>query len=208
MHAVVCRLLTFAIGTALAALMSLALAQSAPEVQARATVHEMSQPGSAEGYCSAVAISPGVAWTAAHCYAGVQAYGPAVLRVGSKEYLVTHWAVPRKDVDFAILTVPGLQCPCAVVGKDEMLDGFKTVLALGYPQGGELTAAYGYFVGWAKIPDPEFNQAPTLMVTARLIPGFSGGGLFILYDDVVYLVGINIASLSDGRMSFAVDVTQ
>lgn len=171
-----------------------------PVEAARATVHELSN-GSKDGWCSAVAIAPDRAMTAAHCAEGKQG-GAVFLEKDGKFLPVTEWSIVE-GVDLAYIMVPGLTGPYADVAPSVALESFMDVLVLGYPQGGELTETYGYFVGWMLIEDEDL-----LGVTAPVKGGNSGGGAFLLGSDgKPYLFGIVVSSLNDGRMTFAVDVT-
>lgn len=182
-------------------------AQTDPVSLAKATVHELSNGDAKRGWCSAVAVGPDVAMTAAHCAAG-RGNGTVYLHANGKALAVTAWNLPDGR-DFALITVPGLTGPYAERAPAPILESFANVLVLGYPLGGELTDTYGLFVGWIKIDGEGFVAQNLLVLTAPVKPGNSGGGVFVLGDDgKPYLIGILVAQLGDGRMSFAEDVTR
>lgn len=168
-------------------------------------VHELSSGNAERGWCSAVAVGPDVAMTAAHCAEGRKS-GPVFLHKDGVALPVTSWQMPN-DGDFAFITVPGLTGPYAERLNSELLQSFDNVFVLGYPLGGELTDTYGYFIGWAHIDGQGFKE-DVLLVTAPVKPGNSGGGVFVVIDSKAYLIGILVASLNDGRAAFAVDVTR
>lgn len=177
----------------------------APVADAKAMVHELSNGDAEKGFCSAVAVAPDVALTAAHCTAGRQD-GPVFLHKDGKALAVTAWNLPDGR-DFAIITVPGLTGPYAERAPVGYLESFANVMVLGYPLGGELTDTYGFFVGWLRIDAPGFRE-DVLATTAPVKSGNSGGAVFIFVDGKPMLIGILTASLNDNRLSFAVDVTQ
>ena len=198
-----------AVATLFAAL-TLAVAATAadPVSEAKTMVHELSNGDPTKtGFCSAVALAPGVAMTAAHCASGRLA-GKVYLHANGKALPVTAWNLPNGG-DTALLTVPGLTCPCAERAPAVILESFANVLVLGYPLGGELTETYGIFVGWMRVNGEGFVAQNLLVLTAPVKPGNSGGGAFIVgADGKPYLIGIVVAQLGDGRMSFAEDVTR
>jgi S1-C subfamily serine protease len=182
-----------------------AFAQVDPVALAKGTVHELSHGDAKQGFCSAVAIGPDVAITAAHC-TSARSNGKVYLHQGDKRLEVKSWQLPDSR-DLAIISVPGLTGPYAERAPAPLLESFAPVLVLGYPLGGELTDTYGIFVGWIKISGEGFVAKDLLVLTAPVKPGNSGGGVFILGDDgKPYLIGVLIAQLGDGRMSFAEDV--
>lgn len=151
-----------------------------------ATVRKLEAPG--VGWCSAVVIAPDTALTAKHCL------GPETLLVDGHKVTA---AVPSPDEDIAVLTAPGLACPCAEFGKKPK-PGDK-VKAIGFPGSlkGEKRTTKETTV---KLIGPPSAILPFIPLTETYIytkesileTGDSGGGLFVQeWDGSWSLVGIN-----------------
>lgn len=136
--------------------------------------------------CSAVVIKPEVALTAKHCVDEP--------KLAVDGFAVTGIAPGEGDV--ATLTVPGLQCPCAPIGKRPAI-GSKAH-AIGFPgtHGGVRRVtpeAFVYKVGAASEIFPWLEIVGTFIYTlpSVLSPGDSGGGLFQWQGGGWRLIGIN-----------------
>lgn len=130
------------------------------------------------GQCSAVVIRPGVLLTAKHCLANSARYV-----MPGRVPIVK--AVASAAVDGAVIYAPGVGCPCATLGSFFLAD---PSIAIGFPSGRQTVtrgAAIGYgFVG------PAGAQTRTIIHTAGVTPGASGGGLFQWDGSRWVLVGI------------------
>ena len=184
----------FAVGCFLAASFLLGTTYARADHPVRAaiapSVHQMYEEGAS---CSAVMIAPGLARTAAHC---LKMTSP-VVTIDGYDYRVTEgYAASPRDV--AVLIIPGAPCPCARVA-DTALEIGDPVVAAGYPNGIALTVTYGEMQ--ARVVLPQDGQE-YLLVTARAMPGHSGGGVFNQYGE---LVG-TIVSGEQGMYTLAVEV--
>lgn len=124
--------------------------------------------------CSAVVIAPDRALTAAHCLEPIM----------SVDGVKVERTAIFNGTDSALLDAPGLQCPCAEIGTPKV--GDKAV-AIGFPAGGpkRVTAEVEIkFIGILKDFAPwilsEHREFPMIGIhDFVLIPGDSGGGLFV-----------------------------
>lgn len=151
--------------------------------------------------CSVVVIEPDYALTARHCLSdGMTVDGLSV------EHIST---VMTQGKDIAVLYVPGLQCPCASLGKRPVAgDKFLTI---GFPAMDE---------GKQRVTEGVVDRVSTLASRAPwagvlgyalgefvfstekvLDGGMSGGGLFVRQDGEWRLVAINVIGvLSEDRL--------
>lgn len=167
---------------------------ASPTTKARAVVHKMTS-ATTSASCSAVAIAPGQALTAAHCLAIPDPRVNDLPVTGSTQHLVE---------DLAVLTVPGLQCPCAAVSpRRPALD--EEVFAVGYLYGEfKILARGGYF---GRVTSPEGQHFGHAGLVAG--PGTSGGGVFMAYvTGEVLLVGVITGMTPLGTPTFYVEVSQ
>lgn len=193
MHQIAARLLL-----AVASL-SFLLGAAAPgqvPVDFRLTVNEMTSTGNGD-YCSAVTIEPGVALTAKHCTEGLD--GQMYVRQDGKLYAIER-VVPDPARDIAKILVPGLQCPCADIGKIVPHPIGETVIAVGYPLGGERTLTRGAYIALADILDTssEGLTGRYHITSAPVQPGNSGGALFVREGGRVVLIGITSWGINQG----------
>lgn len=102
-----------------------------------------------------------------------------------------------KEFDLCILEVSGLEAPAVAIGGVAELRTGQKVLALGSPQGLELTVSEGIISSLRKI-----DEGTIIQTSAPVSPGSSGGGLFNTKGE---LVGIVTASKRYGQnLNFAV----
>lgn len=152
--------------------------------------------GKLEATGSGVVVSPGEVITNCHV-----AKADKTLRV--KHGKSRHAARLRhtdRERDLCQLSVPGLAAAPAKLGEVKNLKAGARVVAIGAPQGLELTISEGLvsalrdFGGGAKI----------IQTTAPISPGSSGGGLF---DEAGRLIGITTFYLAEGQnLNFALPV--
>ena len=181
------------LGLVVTALVSVGIANSAAyENTVRSYVHKMFDPVTRSS-CSAVMIAPERAMTARHC---IDMPSP-LLKVNGEVYAVTE-AYGNPDVDMAVIIVPGAPCPCAPVATERaQIDDL--IRAVGYPLGLLQIVTEGALQGRATFEDGK----EYLVVTARVAPGMSGGGLFNKQGE---LVGIISAMDEYGLLVIAVEV--
>jgi S1-C subfamily serine protease len=150
--------------------------------------------------CSAVVIRPGVALTARHCLSqGITVDGKPVAFVV---------APMDEGKDIAVISAPGLECPCALVGRRPAV-GDK-IVAVGFPGGAEgrqdVSAGTVRAVGSVAEIAPWIAEHPLAAHTFILsdVPmlegGESGGGLFAVQDGKWRLVGINVIGVPSAPM--------
>ena len=187
---------------AFATLVSAQTPAKTPEQQARAVVHQMFmyEPKTKEtGVCSVVVVEEGVALTAAHCKPGKG--GKAIVVVGEEKLKVTEWKL-YPGTDLARITVPGLKCDCVALASGRpAID--TPVIVVGYPYGIGKVLTRGEVQGRV-----QFEGEELLLATACIAGGNSGGGLFVVRDGVIYLVGITSRGSQEGCLSLFVEVGQ
>jgi Flp pilus assembly protein TadD len=101
-----------------------------------------------------------------------------------------------RERDLCQLAVPGLTAPAVKIGSVKQLKIGARVVALGAPQGLELSLSDGIVSALR-----EAGDASIIQTTAPISPGSSGGGLF---DEEGRLIGITTYYLADGQnLNFA-----
>jgi tetratricopeptide (TPR) repeat protein len=104
------------------------------------------------------------------------------------------------DRDLCQLSVPQLTAPPIMMGDAKMLQPGEDVVAIGAPEGLELTISSGIVSSLRDYGD----GTKIIQTTAAISPGSSGGGLF---DNQGRLVGITAAYLKEGQnLNFALPV--
>jgi len=130
------------------------------------------------GAASGVVIAPGRMLTAAHLFGGYDAW--KVNDGDVKRTFTIEYIDPLTDV--AVLSVPGIKCPCAPLARDTA-DQFSEVFILGYPLGARNPVLTdGRWQGQAT------DYAD--LVTAPATYGNSGGPVFILEDGMAKVIGL------------------
>lgn len=163
-------------------------------VEAAATVRKATNSKNPNVICSAVVIAPAKALTAKHCLTE-----GGIDKVGGQWVL---YSQPSKNSDAAVLTVPGLSCPCATVALQAPVPDV-TVVAFGYGgdglrhlRGPGVVKGVGYpdLVGLS-VYEQELRELGNwrrfIWFDPVLVPGDSGGGTFALRGGRWVLVGIN-----------------
>ncbi|WP_374349653.1 trypsin-like peptidase domain-containing protein [Chitinimonas sp.] len=142
---------------------------------------------------SGVVIGPAQVVTNCHVTAEFR-----VLRVRYREQLLDAQAkYVDRGHDLCLLEVPQLDAPAITVGSVNNLNIGDRVVALGTPQGLELTLSEGVVSALRRHEDGKVIQT-----SAPISPGSSGGGLFDRYGQ---LVGITTFQLRAGQnLNFAV----
>lgn len=155
--------------------------------------------GGLQRFCSAVVVAPGKAYTAQHC---TDVPG-TVVEQGGKYLPVAVVNIPDPVKDFAILEVPGLECPCAQPVGPEYVNSLPTgvpVAAIGFPYG-ELRVTYGTMFGYLTMFGPGGDTYVLIATSARADPGNSGGGLFARdATGRIWLVGIVVAYVGETNL--------
>jgi S1-C subfamily serine protease len=154
-------LFSFLVVLAACAAPRLTAAPEAPEIaNARYSVRLVKAE---QGTCSAVVVAPGLALTAEHCRMLIQEGTVDGLRAAAMTQI--------GNSDAAFVRVPELACPCAPIAshRAELND---TVVVIGFPMGTPRVLSWGVIAE----PDPEYPG--TTRVSAAVIGGMSGGGVF------------------------------
>ncbi len=152
--------------------------------------------GKLEGHGSGVVIAPGEVITNCH----VAKAGKTLRVKHGKNRHAARLRYADRERDLCQLSAPGLAAPPAKLGEVKNLQTGARVVAIGAPQGLELTISEGLvsalrdFGGGARI----------IQTTAPISPGSSGGGLF---DEAGRLIGITTFYLAEGQnLNFALPV--
>jgi tetratricopeptide (TPR) repeat protein len=104
------------------------------------------------------------------------------------------------DRDLCQLTVPKLTAPAIAIGDANSLQTGESVVAIGAPEGLELTISSGLISSLRDFGD----GSKLIQTSASISPGSSGGGLF---DDQGRLIGITFAQYKEGQnLNFALPV--
>jgi S1-C subfamily serine protease len=143
----------------------------------------------AVGFGSGVVLAPGIVLTAQHVTFGGK------LRIDDGKALSETIADAGGTRDIAILRFPKAEaaCPCAYIADyPAMLD--EPVWVVGYPAGIGQVVTIGTSQGTMDVTlytayGPE-RFGERLVLTARVIGGNSGGGVFVLRGGMFQLVGI------------------
>lgn len=158
--------------------------------------------GGLQRFCSAVVVAPGKAYTAQHC-----TDVPGMLVEQNGTYLpVAAVVLPNPALDFAIIEVPELACPCAEPVNAEYKNALPTgvpVAAIGYPHG-EMRVTLGTMLGYLRMLGPGGDEYVLMLSTARADPGNSGGGLFAMdAAGRIWLVGIVVAYIGETNVGMS-----
>jgi len=159
-----------------------------PEAQIRAVVAKIVSANELDkASCSAVVIAPDTAITANHC--GGISDPILILEDGTKLRITTGMRYAPYTDDVAVITVPGLKCPCVPIATEQVrLD--EPVLVGGYPMGLAKFVTHGTVQG--RIPSPS-SMVEYILTDAKVAPGNSGGGMFVVRDGKLELIGIIVA---------------
>ena len=152
--------------------------------QAREVVAKFTSAEAPGMNCSAVVVAPEIALTAGHC---ADIPSPQ-LELENGLLLPVESVNALEDRDLAVMIVPGLECPCAFIDYANPALKDEIAYAVGYPYGLMQILTIGHIQGRETSEGPEY-----LLSTTPLAPGNSGGGLFVVRDGYVYLVGITVA---------------
>lgn len=145
--------------------------------------------------CSAVVLAPGKVLTARHCD---EIVNPTI------DGKPVKFGKISPDADL-MLAEADVQCPCASVGPKPVLD--EDVIVVGYPFANFLEGLQVLTQGKAqgvRHGGPLAEEGDTLIITAPVGDGNSGGGVFINREGVWYLVGILV--MSNESTTLAVDL--
>jgi S1-C subfamily serine protease len=135
------------------------------------------------GTCSGVMVAPATVLTAAHCV-------PNDIKVIKVKGLAVEQAVSNSEADIAILTVPGLKCPCASVATQRPRVDTELV-AIGYPMRMAEYLTEGRLMGNIIDPQaPDLVRAHFMATSIPLAFGNSGGPVFARIDGKWQVVGV------------------
>ena len=174
--------------------------------QAREVVAKFTSAEAPGMNCSAVVVAPEIALTAGHCadIPSPQLELEAISGVPGRENGLL-LPVERVDVvdgrDLAVMIVPGLECPCAFIDYDHLALKDEITYAVGYPFNLIQILTTGHIQGREASEGPEY-----LLSTTPVAPGNSGGGLFVVRDGYVYLVGITVAYAGTNHIAASVEL--
>jgi tetratricopeptide (TPR) repeat protein len=152
--------------------------------------------GKPQGNASGVVIAPGEVITNCH----VASAGRTLrIKLGDARYPGTlHYA--DYDHDLCQLSVPDLAAPPVVLGDANSLIPGERVVAIGAPEGLELSISEGLISALRDYGD----GSKVIQTTASISPGSSGGGLF---DEAGRLIGLTTFFLKEGQnLNFALPV--
>lgn len=130
--------------------------------------------------CSAVVIGRNIAYTAKHCL------DIPDLHVDGKP-MVSYSAYPNKDL--AVVTVPGLACPCVSTAVKGANRG-DTVYAVGFPLGNPKVTTRGEAQQHITHDGQEY-----LVAVLPALPGMSGGGVFSAAGRLLGVVSASAAGV-------------
>jgi S1-C subfamily serine protease len=135
------------------------------------------------GTCSGVVIAPERVLTAAHCVpSDVQ-----LLKVGA---LAVTEAKKKDEADIALLTVPGLGCPCVSIAAERPAVD-TPLIVVGYPMNFAQYLTEGRLMGVITDPQAPDNVREHFMaMSAAISYGNSGGPVFAWIDGRFVVVGI------------------
>src|SRR3990167_7735287 len=165
--------------------------------QAREVVGKFTSAEAPGMNCSAVVVAPEIALTAGHC---ADIPSPQ-LELENGLLLPAERVDVIEDRDLAVMLVPGLECPCAFIDYDHPALKDEIAYAVGYPFNLIQILTTGYIQG----RDIE-DSSEYLLSTTPLAPGNSGGGLFVVRDGYVYLVGITVAYAGTNHIAASVEL--
>jgi S1-C subfamily serine protease len=175
-----------------------AYAAGTPMQQARESVARLASADPLYmGGCSVVIISPNVVISAKHCMDIPQM---VVQRQGGPAHPVVAFNT-HNTKDLAVLTVPMIGCPCART-TDVRAEMDELAYAVGFPYGIGNVLTVGHIQGRVFTPDGQ----EYLLATPNVNPGVSGGGLFVVRGDMVFLVGILVMMTPEGSPLLAVEL--
>jgi len=122
------------------------------------------------------------------------------IKLGKDRYPATiHYA--DRDRDLCQLSAPKLAAPSATFGDAKSLSTGARVVAIGAPEGLELSISEGLISALRDYGD----GSKIIQTTAAISPGSSGGGLF---DENGKLIGFTTFTLKEGQnLNFALPVT-
>ncbi len=161
-------------------------------VLTEAAVYQMMIPGVST--CSAVLVAPDTLLTAAHCK-GADGF---IDDNGTLRRIIRS-TILESAPDTMVVVVKGMDClpphhcvPVLPKHKIKMEDRARIV---GYPYGLGVASSPAKIIEWATILVPRVTdeQGAVFLLVHSLMPvhgGMSGGGVFTVQDDVVYLVGV------------------
>lgn len=133
------------------------------------------------GNGSATLVLPGLLLTAAHV---VEDMGPVTVSQDGVDFIEAEILFLNAEADIAILKA-ALVCPCAPIASREVIVG-EPVVVVGYPLGLKVQVlTHGVVQG----PEPGEGY---VVITAPIAPGNSGGGAFIVEDNMVKIIGMTL----------------
>lgn len=163
------------IAAAVAALGACAAMQAVGVSHPRSASHIVHAATGGQG--SGTLIAPDTLVTAAHVVDGAE-----TMTVGDVKLPATVARVDKEN-DIAVLNVPGLACPCVpLAAHDAALD--EAVVVIGFPANnivGRQIVTRGTAQG---------NHGNRLVLEANVVPGNSGGGVFVFRDGHWQMVGV------------------
>lgn len=146
--------------------------------------HATYQLTNQEGSCSAVAIAPNLALTAAHCDGtDMRLEGKGAVKVKKNEV-----------ADLMLLFVDGLPCPCVPVAEVEPLLDTK-VITVGFPMSIGEVLTEGRVGGPVGLPEESPEEVKAIyehlyLITSPVLFGNSGGPVFARENGQWKVVGI------------------
>lgn len=151
--------------------------------------------GNATATCSAVLISPNTMLTAAHCKSAAE-----VVDDNGVHRKVTSWEILKGAPDTMVIRVEGMHClpphACVPVLSKAEVKMDERVRIVGYPYGVGMASYPARTIEWTTIVVRNGVTGPdgdVFLLVGSIMPvhgGQSGGGVFVVQDGIVYLIGV------------------
>lgn len=158
--------------------------------------------------CSGTIIDKDHVLTARHC---TEFPKPQATKTDGTtvEAVMAYW--PDDNRDIAILKVPGIGCPCAAsIAYDKDVRQWEDAVTAGYPYGLGPTVTFGAVQGVVEYEGP-YQQVGELIkflyISINVDPGNSGGGVYVIRENELYLIGVVSMAPPSGNTALVVTIS-